>query len=303
MAFPPLGALRIAVSDDVPRISVVATAAFRYSPLFDWERPDHEKYPEDTLSSYQTQFLNAIQSDDSIVLVQEDAYIRNENDKTTAIIPNDTGWTAPKAGAQVIVAVISIKLEPGSSHKGKLKNNKGKYHDKFLSLVIGLCSYLTPPNDPGRDLNRRHYDDWGTISAAARKKNGVHNDSVVSMIAVHPAYWRRGHGTKLATWARDLAVKHKVPQCVSAAPMSQCLFMSLGYKQLDVIVAEGDEDDPRGAKTLLLEFGREYRGGLSKSRLLRWIIRVIRNPIAKVVLIAQRTLSRRQVESSEKGAW
>ncbi|KAK4170969.1 hypothetical protein QBC36DRAFT_340882 [Triangularia setosa] len=278
MDFPPLGTLRIASPDDAPRISIVATAAFRYSPLFDWERPDHAKYPKDTLESYRTQFLNAIQSDDHIVLVQEDAYLGNENNKTTAIIPDGTGWTAPKAGDEVIVAVISIKLDPNSPHKGKLKNNKG--------------SLLTAHENPGRDLNRRHYDEWGTLSAAARKKNKAHKDSIISMIVVHPAYWKRGHGTRLATWARDLAINDRVPQCVSAAPMSQCLFISLGYRRLDEIVARGDEDDPRGAKTLLLEFGREYRGGLCKRRLLRWITKVAKDSLMRLVELTQRTLGR-----------
>ncbi|KAK4171312.1 hypothetical protein QBC36DRAFT_340206 [Triangularia setosa] len=280
MDFPPLGTLRIASPADALRISIVATAAFRYSPLFDWERPDHAKYPEDTLESYHTQFLNAIQSDDHIVLVQEDAYLGNENHKTTAIIPDGTGGTTPKAGDGVIVAVISIKLDPNSPHKGKLKNNKGLH--------------LTAPENPGRDLNQRRYDEWGTLSVAARKKNKAHKDSIISMIVVHPAYWRRGHGTRLATWARDLAIKDRVPQCVSAAPMSQCLFISLGYRRLDEIVARGDEDDPRGAKTLLLEFGCEYRGGLCKRRLLRWIIMVAKDSLMGLVGLTQRTLGRVQ---------
>lgn len=140
MDFPPLGHLRIASPDDVPRISVVATAAFRYSPLFEWERPNHAKYPEDTLESYRAQFLDAIQSDDHIVLVREDAYLRDENNKTAAIIPDNTGWTAPKAGERVIVGVISIKLDPGSPHVGKLKSNNGN-----VTAFIAFIASLTPP--------------------------------------------------------------------------------------------------------------------------------------------------------------
>ncbi len=75
------------------------------------------------------------------------------------------------------------------------------------------------------------------------------------MLVVHPAYWKRGHGTRLATWPRDLSVLDKVPQCVSSATMSQPLFLSLGYRQLDTITAEGDEDDPNGVSTALMEHG------------------------------------------------
>ncbi|KAK4658187.1 hypothetical protein QC762_204540 [Podospora pseudocomata] len=289
MDFPPLGHLRIASPDDVPRISVVATAAFRYSPLFEWERPNHAKYPEDTIESYRAQFLDAIQSDDHIVLVREDAYLCDENNKTAAIIPDNTGWTAPKAGERVIVGVISIKLDPGSPHVGKLKNNNG-------------C-YLATPHSLNRDLNQRHYDEWGLLSATAKRKNRVHRHSTISMIVVHPAYWRRGYGTQLATWARDLSRMDRIPQCVSAAPMSQCLFMSLGFREIDAIVAEGDKDDPRGVKTLLLEFGREYRGELYQHLILRWIVKVTKDSLVGLVRWTQRRLNRMQVQGNEKGVW
>jgi hypothetical protein len=42
---PPLGSLRLANISDVPRIAVVATAGFYYSPVFEWERPSHRDYP------------------------------------------------------------------------------------------------------------------------------------------------------------------------------------------------------------------------------------------------------------------
>jgi hypothetical protein len=109
----------------VLRIGIVATAAFKYSPLFRWERPHHEKYPGDTLLSYRTQFQNAIQSDEFIVLVQEDTHDPRENDKTDAVIPDNNGWEPPQAGSKVVVGVISVKLEPGSARRGQLKNRDG----------------------------------------------------------------------------------------------------------------------------------------------------------------------------------
>jgi len=36
------------------RIAIVATTGFKYSPLFKWERPHHEDFPDDTLLSYRT---------------------------------------------------------------------------------------------------------------------------------------------------------------------------------------------------------------------------------------------------------
>ncbi|KAK3321788.1 hypothetical protein B0H66DRAFT_552665 [Apodospora peruviana] len=53
--------------------------------------------------SYHTQFLSSIKSDDFVVLVQEDAYLPDDNDKTSAIIPDNNGWAAPETGDQVVL--------------------------------------------------------------------------------------------------------------------------------------------------------------------------------------------------------
>lgn len=121
----PVG-FRLASPADVMRIGIVATAAFRYSPLFQWERPYHKKYPEDTLLSYRTQFKNAVQNDEFIVLVIEDEYKIDENKATEATIPAENGWDPPAEGEKVIVGVASIKLEPNSQRKGQFKSYDGK---------------------------------------------------------------------------------------------------------------------------------------------------------------------------------
>ncbi|KAH6989584.1 hypothetical protein BKA56DRAFT_728041 [Ilyonectria sp. MPI-CAGE-AT-0026] len=237
---PDLGSLRVATPDDVMRIGIVATAAFRYSPLFRWERPNHDQYPDDTLLSYRTQLKTAIQSDDFIVLVQESAYQPNESERTEAIIPANNGWTPPDAGQQVIVGVLSVKLEPDSPRKGQLKNHKGTYPDL--------------PDCAGRDLNRRHYDSWGSLVGSVRKEHHCHGDSIVSMIVVHPAYWKHGYGTAMMKWSRDLSKIDSVAQCVSAAPMSEPLFITLGFETVCRITEDGDDDDPEGVSTALLEY-------------------------------------------------
>jgi hypothetical protein len=76
------------------------------------------------------------------------------------------------------------------------------------------------------------------------------------MVVVHRAYWKRGHSTRMAAWARDLSRLDQVPQCVSSAVMSQGLFLSLGFRRVCTITAEGDENDSEGVSTELLEFGR-----------------------------------------------
>ncbi|KAH6981744.1 hypothetical protein BKA56DRAFT_584417 [Ilyonectria sp. MPI-CAGE-AT-0026] len=236
---PSLGSLRIATPDDVLRIGIVAAAGFRYSPLFRWERPFHAKHPEDTLASYRTQFEADIQSDDSVVLVQEDAYEPGEGNKTEAIIPRNNGWEPPEAGTKVVVGVMSLQLEPNSPRRGQFKGREGS------------CPYRFE-ND-GRDLNRRHYDSWGSLSGS-KKREHCHGASVISMVVVHPAYWNRGYGTALMQWAKDLSDLDRVKQCVSAAPMSEPLFLALGFQHICPIVAKGDEDDAEGVRTALLEY-------------------------------------------------
>jgi hypothetical protein len=74
------------------------------------------------------------------------------------------------------------------------------------------------------------------------------------MIVVHPAYWKRGHGSHMARWAAEMAKLDQIPQCVSSAPMSEPIFRGLGFELVRRIVADGDEDDAEGVSTALLEY-------------------------------------------------
>lgn len=76
----------------------------------------------------------------------------------------------------------------------------------------------------------------------------------MSMLVVHPAYWRKGHGTKLVEWSMRLSDLDSVPQCVSAAGMGEKLYKKLGYHEVCRVEEEGDGDDPRGVHTELLEY-------------------------------------------------
>ncbi|KAM5355125.1 hypothetical protein ACJ41O_001771 [Fusarium nematophilum] len=120
---PPLGPLRIASPGDILRLGIVAASGFRYSPVFDWERPYHAKFPQDTLLSYRHEFSSAIKHPECIVLVATDRFDPNEGEKSTAIIPPDNGWHAPKAGDEVVVGVACWRLEPGSSRNGSFQND------------------------------------------------------------------------------------------------------------------------------------------------------------------------------------
>lgn len=274
---PPPGGLRIACPSDVLRIGVVATAGFRYSPLFRWERPYHKDFPADTILSYRTQFQDTIKSNDFIVIVAENGYQPDENENTEATIPSDDAWKAPTAGEQVVVGVASIKLEPGSKRMGEYKDNQGTFEYPspwtIPALIHQAGEYPTLPENEGRDLNRRHYESWGTLVGKIREESVMprstaslidsltnsmrrrcSGDAIMSMLVVHPAYWRRGYGTKLGQWAVELSKIDDVKQCVSAAGMGYQIYSKLGYKEVCKIEASGDEDDPEGIFTILMEY-------------------------------------------------
>ncbi|ERF72736.1 hypothetical protein EPUS_04789 [Endocarpon pusillum Z07020] len=237
-------------------MGVVATAGFRYSPLFRWERPYHKDYPADTILSYRTQLQDTIKSNDFIVIVAEDEYQPDENEKTEATIPSDDAWKAPTAGEKVVVGVASIKLEPGSKRKGEYKDNQGTFGYPSPWTVPALIhqagEYPTLPENEGRDLNCKHYESWGTLVGKIREER-CSGDAIMSMLVVHPAYWRRGYGTKMGQWAVELSKADDVKQCVSAAGMGYQIYSKLGYKDVCKIEASGDEDDPEGIFTNLME--------------------------------------------------
>ena len=117
--------LRLASPRDILRIGVVAASGFRYSPVFDWERPHHEKHPEDTLLSYRQAFASVIKSPEYAVLVALDKYEPDEAKKSKAIIPPNDGAEIPAEGDEVVVGVACWKLEPGSGRIGKFQNETG----------------------------------------------------------------------------------------------------------------------------------------------------------------------------------
>ena len=170
---PQLGDLRVATPDDILRCGIVASASFRYSSLFRWERPYHKDFPEDTLLSYRTQAKDFILRDDIIVIVSEDAYEPDEKEKTEAIIPAENGWSAPAAGEKVVVGWAAIILEPDSKRKGQYIYNK---HGELKPLVFSqpakrsIAGHLPDlPHNEGRDLNKKHYDSWGSKVGDAKK--------------------------------------------------------------------------------------------------------------------------------------
>jgi hypothetical protein len=73
-AIPALEVLRLASIHDVPRLALVATSGFYYSPVFSWERAYHHTYPQDTFQWYEKMFADIIRDPEYIALVIEDKF-------------------------------------------------------------------------------------------------------------------------------------------------------------------------------------------------------------------------------------
>ena len=122
---PDLGYLRIALPNDALRTGIIVTSCFKTSPVNVWMRPHHEKYPDDTLHSYQQTMLDMIKDPQYLVLVALDKYDPEEGKKSDAIIPSDSGFALPSPGEEVVIGVGCWKLQPGSSLVGVSKNETG----------------------------------------------------------------------------------------------------------------------------------------------------------------------------------
>jgi len=66
----------------------------------------------------------------------------------------------------------------------------------------------------------------------------------LSSIAVHPAYWRSGHGTALTKWVMDLVDALGEDIGVSASPMSRILFQRAGFQLAELVKIPGCRNHP-----------------------------------------------------------
>ncbi|KAK7415053.1 hypothetical protein QQX98_006191 [Neonectria punicea] len=222
---PAFGTLRLANLRDVPKIATVATAGFYYSPVFAWERRFSRDFPQDTFQSYEKMFADVILSPEHVALVVEDSYDPFEAEKTEAIIQPDREVPKLRQGDPVIVAVAAWKLKPGSPRQGQ-----------FIAPEDGSSPKHDFDGGPGRDKSPHHAD--------MLDKKFFQGHQLMDMVVVHPAYWKRGHGTSLVEWGKALADMDRVGQGVIAADMGEKLYTSLGYRKLDDVTAEEKDGAP-----------------------------------------------------------
>ncbi|KAH6870523.1 hypothetical protein BKA58DRAFT_385224 [Alternaria rosae] len=80
MLFPSVEGVRLATSDDLGRISLVAAAAFLSSPSFQFQRLCYRDFPSETIASYFVQYEKAIRYPAYVVLVAEDSIEEDESE-------------------------------------------------------------------------------------------------------------------------------------------------------------------------------------------------------------------------------
>jgi GNAT superfamily N-acetyltransferase len=84
----------------------------------------------------------------------------------------------------------------------------------------------------------------------------------MDMVVVHPAYWRRGHGSALVKWSLALADMDDLKQGVIVAEMGERLYLSLDFTKLGTVQAQDEEQPPSRIEVGLLR----YDPGQSGSR-------------------------------------
>ncbi|KAG4440643.1 hypothetical protein IFR05_003877 [Cadophora sp. M221] len=206
---------------------------------FIWERPYHAEHPQDTIVFFRHEVTGLIKDPRMIVVVAVDEYDAAESSKTEATIPADNDWTPPDPGDEVVVGIAVWQLEPESKRIGHFQPSSQNYP--------ALAECLHRDENPTRvKIIQKVYEElehkyFGIVSAMERT-------------AVHPAYWKRGHGSTLAKWGLDLARIDQVNQAVLATSMGASLFKYMGFKLITERQIYGGKEDPAGYIIAVLEY-------------------------------------------------
>ncbi|KAF2447072.1 hypothetical protein P171DRAFT_384125 [Karstenula rhodostoma CBS 690.94] len=221
-----LEGVRLATPQDLARIATVAAAGFFHSPTFHYQRVHYAAYPDDTLLSYWTEYERAIKDGTSVVLVTEDTLNEMEGADVYPALREAAAY-APGAGtlgSKIVVGVASIDLKPGSSYIGLFQPPSSTDQTELRTL----------PANPKRDLceERVHAYNEATTPAKARY---LHGQMKLSTLAVHPAYWRRGHATRLVGYITRLADLEGVSLGISAVPQGAIIAARAGFEERELV--------------------------------------------------------------------
>ncbi|KAF2272938.1 uncharacterized protein EI97DRAFT_445388 [Westerdykella ornata] len=243
---PPFENIRAATLVDLPRIASVAAAGFFWSPTFQFQRPYHADFPEDTISSYWFEYHEEIVDPASIVLVAEDVFDPHEDESVyDALRKCSLHKQGKNEQVKVVVGVCSINLRPGSPFIGRLNEERAwRKHTtpRLLTSPDMLKAQMQSPAMPrklSRDQSARAVKQYEDATGSAKKRH-LAGLMRLSTLAVHPAYWRRGHATRLVSWCMRLADAEAAPIGISAAPMGASIAVQAGFEEREVVSFRGE---------------------------------------------------------------
>lgn len=83
----------------------------------------------------------------------------------------------------------------------------------------------------------------------------------MEMLAVHPAYWKRGLGGALTRSGMDLAKTDGIQQGVIATEMGKAVYSAMGFKHLEDVHLDGDGLVPQGVTVSAMIFDPNNASG------------------------------------------
>jgi len=120
----------------------------------------------------------------------------------------------------------------------------------LISTALDQPKPNPDPDDLGRDKDQEAVTAFRKAKNLAKERCFRNPHSAIecrlelSSIAVHPAYWRRHHGTTLIKWVTDHVDTLGEDIGVSAAPMSRILFQRAGFQLAELVEIPGCRNRP-----------------------------------------------------------
>ncbi|XTI90776.1 hypothetical protein V2W45_1190566, partial [Cenococcum geophilum] len=116
---PNLGRLRIAKLLDILRMAVITVIAFFHSEVFQYQRPSYADFAKDTVNYYYNFFIREIQNPNSIVLIVEDSFKKEERDYVYGALKDI--YPSVENADSIIVGIRIISLPEGSNQSGQFQ--------------------------------------------------------------------------------------------------------------------------------------------------------------------------------------
>ncbi|CAO2650933.1 Nn.00g092300.m01.CDS01 [Neocucurbitaria sp. VM-36] len=239
LPLPSVERVRLATLEDLHRISIVAAAAFFWSPTFRFQRPRYNDFPLDTIASYLVEYKAAIKDPACAVLVAEDVLEEDEAKDVYEALRFAYGPKSPRQKG--IVGVCSLSLKPNSYYIGHCQPGS-----KLLGAACSETDMTSNTEaahlglawqDEVRNLKRDQcaaaLEVYNMITGTAKLEH-LAGKMRLSTLAVAPSYWRRGHASRLVSFCTQLADLDDAVLGVSATPKGQIIVEKAGFKQREI---------------------------------------------------------------------